>query len=582
MPTFANNEALSSVRQKINAAIEDVEWGRGGFTTVADLLNNSTLTNDGTLEGQIFTAGGFRYRRAASTATDHHVTTAGGVKLYALSGEPAAVGALLDGVTNDAAALQKALDVRGSLLAADVATASISSGLTIPATARSVALGNITIRQPNGANIAKMVSHLGYGNNFGETRLRLDGNRDNNTAVVGFQIDGTAAGDRILFDISGVNCDTLVKCVREVEHIKAIVSGRACGAVVEVDTTTNTNDENMWEVYGYQVDTLFRSTGTDKSSGKVTVMAEIVYSWAIDLGNGWYSLDGIVRGAGNQSGGGVRITSTSPGRVYFGGLQLYGQTPAPNNGTWGLLCDSASTWLEGVLILGVFDGGAWIQTCNVGSNLRINMSSGAANGDGIRFGDAANSKIVNGCTFDIVAQGSGTGFYGANLDNVRNSIIRIEGEVIGSAGAVVISNDSFDNVIEIGRRAATNRTIVNNRTALDNIILYRGSYTQADLASVNGGTYFGGMQIEELIVGGGVRGPAYYDTARTAWLPVGNSMQVVTAASIAAVGNSINTTAKFAGKRVWDTTNNREMRARGPLAADPWDVIDGSASVTPA
>jgi hypothetical protein len=86
MPTFANNEALSSVRQKINAAIEDVEWGRGGFATVADLLSNSTLTNDGTLEGQIFTAGGFRYQRAASTATDHHVTTAGGVKLYVLPG----------------------------------------------------------------------------------------------------------------------------------------------------------------------------------------------------------------------------------------------------------------------------------------------------------------------------------------------------------------------------------------------------------------------------------------------------------------------------------------------------------------
>jgi hypothetical protein len=84
MPTFANNEAFSSVRQKINTAIEDVEWGRGGFATVADLLSNSTLTNDGTIEGQIFTAGGFRYQRAASTATDEDATTAGGVKLYEL------------------------------------------------------------------------------------------------------------------------------------------------------------------------------------------------------------------------------------------------------------------------------------------------------------------------------------------------------------------------------------------------------------------------------------------------------------------------------------------------------------------
>jgi hypothetical protein len=55
-----------------------------------------------------------------------------------------------------------------------------------------------------------------------------------------------------------------------------------------------------------------------------------------------------------------------------------------------------------------------------------------------------------------------------------------------------------------------------------------------------------------------------------------------TATNIAAVGNAINTTGKFAGKYVWDTTNNRLVRARAGLAASPWDVVDGSAAVTPA
>lgn len=55
-----------------------------------------------------------------------------------------------------------------------------------------------------------------------------------------------------------------------------------------------------------------------------------------------------------------------------------------------------------------------------------------------------------------------------------------------------------------------------------------------------------------------------------------------TAANIAAVGNAINTARKVAGKTVWDSTNNRMMRASGSAAADPWHVIDGSATVTPA
>jgi hypothetical protein len=68
-----------------------------------------------------------------------------------------------------------------------------------------------------------------------------------------------------------------------------------------------------------------------------------------------------------------------------------------------------------------------------------------------------------------------------------------------------------------------------------------------------------------------------------AWLPFGAPASATdTAANIAAVGNARNTTGKFAGLLVWDTTNTRLMRASGPLAADPWVVVDGSASVTPS
>lgn len=63
--------------------------------------------------GQIVEGGGFRYQVAATGATDHHVTTAGGVKLYVLSSELRAFGAVGDGVADDTAVIQKWLDSVG-------------------------------------------------------------------------------------------------------------------------------------------------------------------------------------------------------------------------------------------------------------------------------------------------------------------------------------------------------------------------------------------------------------------------------------------------------------------------------------
>jgi hypothetical protein len=59
-------------------------------------------------------------------------------------------------------------------------------------------------------------------------------------------------------------------------------------------------------------------------------------------------------------------------------------------------------------------------------------------------------------------------------------------------------------------------------------------------------------------------------------------IQTVSAASIAALANAINTVNKVASKVVYDTTNNRIMVASGSATAAPWYVADGSASVTPS
>lgn len=55
-----------------------------------------------------------------------------------------------------------------------------------------------------------------------------------------------------------------------------------------------------------------------------------------------------------------------------------------------------------------------------------------------------------------------------------------------------------------------------------------------------------------------------------------------TAANIADISADINTVGKYEGLLVWDTTNKRMLRSSGSDAGDDWDVVDGSAQVTPA
>ena len=53
------------------------------------------------------------------------------------------------------------------------------------------------------------------------------------------------------------------------------------------------------------------------------------------------------------------------------------------------------------------------------------------------------------------------------------------------------------------------------------------------------------------------------------------------ASNIASLTADINDTGKYTGLMVWDTTNKRLLRASGGTAGAAWDVVDGSASVTP-
>lgn len=122
--TVAQSRA-ENARDEVIAAVATVPLSQEDFSTVAALLADTALTYTSAQPktvtvGQIVPAGGFRYQVAASTATDHHVTTAGGVKLYVLPGADGvnvkACGAKGDGTTDDTSAIQLAFDIADDLL----------------------------------------------------------------------------------------------------------------------------------------------------------------------------------------------------------------------------------------------------------------------------------------------------------------------------------------------------------------------------------------------------------------------------------------------------------------------------------
>jgi hypothetical protein len=115
MTSIANGESGLSVRTKLNNAL--ARYDQDGFANVSALLADTTLTYSAVTSGDIVRtrSEGFSYQVAASGATDQHVITAGGLKLYVLPTDAGynvkAFGALGDNSADDTAEVQKMLDV---------------------------------------------------------------------------------------------------------------------------------------------------------------------------------------------------------------------------------------------------------------------------------------------------------------------------------------------------------------------------------------------------------------------------------------------------------------------------------------
>lgn len=173
-----------------------------GTATVAQLLASTAPARG---MGSIWNAGGFRYQEAAPGATDHHLVTAGGVKLYILPGatgayqfEAAAPNILFATARAWATALPS-----GSIL-------NVSGNYTTDASMifpnKIKVVGNGKFTHPSGVASFILVELRGAGS---EWYLELDGNRSGlvsgtaNTLFVS-SADGVTIGAKI-YDSPGSN-----------------------------------------------------------------------------------------------------------------------------------------------------------------------------------------------------------------------------------------------------------------------------------------------------------------------------------------------------------------------------------------
>jgi len=67
-----------------------------------------------------------------------------------------------------------------------------------------------------------------------------------------------------------------------------------------------------------------------------------------------------------------------------------------------------------------------------------------------------------------------------------------------------------------------------------------------------------------------------------AYAVANNPVATATAAALGAIGNAINTTGKFTGKLVADSTNKEFLIASGATAGAVWTNYSGGADITPS
>lgn len=321
-----------------------------------------------------------------------------------------------------------------------------------------------------------------------EIKLNVDGNIANANTCVGTLIDSGQNNTKAKFELSAKNTTVGHRLTGNVEKVFIMywVSNHTVGVNVFNDGTSATVDEAEIKIIGSDCDTFFLSDGTQKTTWQVNFdceQADDPTKYGADISNGAGPLTGIMR---SLAGGGVKLSTTAVLNIDFN-LTLYGKQEG--SALHALFCDAANCAMSGRLTLHQWNEGVEIQRCGPSSLQIIKRDSGAT-GTGLKLGDFASTKQVNG--FYLLPGSCGFGSVALNLDYASFCILDyltlLEGTI------TIGANSSYNKILLPKFERAT--LITNNRTEKDNIIFYKGFMTNSELEQINGGTFFGGMIVE--------------------------------------------------------------------------------------
>ncbi|WP_141468165.1 hypothetical protein [Pelagimonas varians] len=360
----------------------------------------------------------------------------------------------------------------------------LPSTLTMRSAASVLQRTGVVFRQPDDANMSPLVSidvSTVSSPYWAEIDIQVDGNRGNNGEVTGVEIMRLKRG-RSKATVAAVECDFGAHITGNVELAKFDLHVDRCGTGVLVNESSGaTPDELLLNVVAHDCDTFFAASGSDKMKGLINFACEKSTSYGAKLEKGWWDVRGIIRSVGMYGDGGLQID----GAEVRGSLEITGGDDA--NCAWGANVLSGDLNGLSLKISGKYADEVFLAG-GVAGSAQVHLAATPSNGTGIKLGDSAGLALDG---FALLPGTEVNGMAALDLDNARSCKVFLTKIV----GGVLIGAGSTNNTIHIPRKHAETVTFANSRTQLDNKILFAGSFTWAEMAALNGGAPFKGMQV---------------------------------------------------------------------------------------